>query len=275
VLAVDRGRLPLVRQVTPEAAARLRALVSRRAARVPLQHLTGEAYFRHLTLTVGPGVFVPRPETESVVGWAIDMLAVTTRPAGPGPAGPAGPLCVDLCAGSGAIALALADEVPGARVHAVEADPAALVWLRRNVAATGLPVAVHAADVTGAPAPADGWADIPVLDALAPWAGAVDAVVSNPPYLPDSDRGNVSPEVGEHDPPWALWGGGGDGLAEPRAVVAAAAALLRPGGLFAMEHADDHGAPARALLTETGDWSDVATHGDLAGRDRFVTARRA
>jgi release factor glutamine methyltransferase len=304
-LGVARGWLPLMREIPPAAAERLRGLVARRAERVPLQHLTGEAYFRHLTLAVGPGVFVPRPETETVVGWAVDELSRgapgpkhvpvdTVTDHGPG----RGPVCVDLCAGSGAIALALAGEVPGAEVHAVEADPAALEWLRRNIASTGLPVEAHAADVTGggaalAAAPGEpaaavpGWAGVPVLTALASLLGRVDAVVSNPPYLPDEDRSAVTPEVGAHDPPWALWGGGGDGLAGPRAVAAAAAALLRPGGLFAMEHADGQGPAVRDLLSGVapgppggrqdaggGLWCDIATHRDLAGRDRFVTARR-
>jgi len=323
VLAVPRGRLPLVREVPAEALDRFWDLVGRRADRAPLQHLTGEAHFRHLTLAVGPGVFVPRPETESVVGWAVDTLAAEASSSA-GRRGPlAGPVCVDLCAGSGAIALALADEVPGAEVHAVEADSAALGYLRRNVATTGLPVRVHTADVLGIPPtgtaldpgepgtspsarpdPAPGqaaegsedrvmphggaeprsatarydaavaWAQVPVLVALAGLVGRVDAVVSNPPYLPDADRVVVEPEVGRHDPPWALWGGGGDGLAGPRAVAVAAAVLLRPGGLFAMEHADGQGAAVRALLAAAGGWSEIATRRDLAGRDRFVTARR-
>lgn len=327
MLGVPRGQLPLVGSVAGGPLGRFRELVARRADRVPLQHLTGAAYFRHLTLAVGPGVFVPRPETEAVVGWVIETLAAAraTPEAAAGPAG--GPVCVDLCAGSGAIALALADEVRGAEVHAVEADPAALDYLRRNVAATGLPVQVHAADALGFPPigagpgpgppllddpelalpPAEGggggpvlprgdgeprsvtsgydatavaatmgcgWASTPVLAALAGLCGRVDVVVSNPPYLPDTDRALVEPEVGDHDPPWALWGGGGDGLAGPRAVSLVAAALLRPGGLFAMEHADGQGDATRALLAEAGGWGEIATRHDLAGRDRFVTARR-
>jgi release factor glutamine methyltransferase len=284
VLGVPRGRLPLVRELTPDAAERLRALVARRAGRVPLQHLTGEAYFRHLTLAVGPGVFVPRPETELVAGWVIDELrARSGAGSAAGPAGGRGPrpVCVDLCAGSGTIALALADELPGAEVHAVEADPAALRWLRRNVAATGLPVEVHAADVaagSGVPVPDGpppaGWARVPVLAALGPLVGRVDAVVANPPYLPDADRAVVAPEVGDHDPPWALWGGGRDGLAVPRAVAAVAADLLRPGGLFAMEHADGQGRASRDLLASAGGWHEIATRRDLSERDRYVTARR-
>nr|WP_243407596.1 HemK/PrmC family methyltransferase [Frankia canadensis] len=297
VLGVGRARLLLVDAMPAPAAERFAALVRRRAAREPLQHLTGVVGFRYLDLAVGPGVFVPRPETESVVGWAIDALR--RAPAGPGGRAAAradGPTCVDLCSGSGAIALALATEVPGARVHAVEVDPAALRWLRRNVAATldgppvgsalgrhggsaagppggsageacagyaGGSVEVHEADVTGQPPPS-----------LARLAGVVDLVVSNPPYLPDADRNAVEPEVGEHDPARALWGGA-DGLDVVRAVVALAARLLRPGGLLVVEHADGHGGTAPALLRADGRWVDVADHTDLAGRDRFVTGRLA
>jgi release factor glutamine methyltransferase len=256
VLAVPRSRLASITDLPPPAAERLAALVRRRAAREPLQHLTGVAGFRYLDLAVGPGVFVPRPETESVVGWAIDCLRRQPERGGDGP------VCVDLCAGSGAIALSLADEVPGARVHAVEVDPAALGWLRRNVTVSGRVVEVHEADVSAEPSAS-----------LVRLAGAVDLVVSNPPYLPDADRDAVEPEVGEHDPARALWGGA-DGLDVVRAVVALAARLLRPGGLLVVEHADGHGLAAPALLRADGRWTDVADHTDLAGRDRFVTGRR-
>ncbi|MCM3921103.1 peptide chain release factor N(5)-glutamine methyltransferase [Frankia sp. AiPs1] len=278
-LGVPRARLVLIDELTPSAAERLDELVGRRARREPLQHLTGVAGFRYLDLAVGPGVFIPRPETESVVGWALAALPALTAsfassassaPAdlstpfasSTAPAVPGGPVCVDLCAGSGAIALSLAAEVPGARVHAVEVDPAALGWLRRNVAASGHPVTVHEADVTAAP-----------TASLARLAGSVDLVVSNPPYLPDADRGEVEPEVGEHDPPRALWGGA-DGLEVVRAVVAMAALLLRPGGLLVVEHADGHGGAAPGLLRADGRWAEVADHPDLAGRDRFVSGRR-
>jgi release factor glutamine methyltransferase len=263
-LGISRARLVLVDELPPPAAERLDELVGQRARRAPLQHLTGVAGFRYLDLAVGPGVFIPRPETESVVGWA--LAALTTPPASSAlsaaPAALGGPVCVDLCAGSGAIALSLAAEVPGAQVHAVEVDPAALGWLRRNVAASGHPVTVHEADVTAAP-----------TASLARLAGSVDLVVSNPPYLPDADRGEVEPEVGEHDPPRALWGGA-DGLDVVRAVVAMAALLLRPGGLLVVEHADGHGAAAPGLLRADGRWAEVADHPDLAGRDRFVSGRR-
>jgi release factor glutamine methyltransferase len=275
VLAVPRGRLALVGTIPAATARRLAELVDARAARVPLQHLTGLAGFRYRTLQVGPGVFIPRPETESVVGWAVDEVRRRRWPAGP--------VCVDLCSGCGAIALALADELPGARVHAVEADPGALGWLRRNVAAAGLPVTVHEADVGVTPEAGawsaerssgqpTGWASGPVLDVLADLVGRVDLVISNPPYLPDGDRGWVEPEVGVHDPPWALWAGP-DGLAGLRAVLAAARELVRPGGLLAVEHADGHGRAARDLIVADGGWDDVVDRPDLAGRDRFVTAR--
>ncbi|MCL9793552.1 peptide chain release factor N(5)-glutamine methyltransferase [Frankia sp. AgKG'84/4] len=262
-LDVPRSRLVLVTEVAGPAAERFAELVRRRADRVPLQHLTGVAGFRYLDLAVGPGVFVPRPETESVAGWAIDWLRGRAQDDGRGVAGDAGPVCVDLCAGSGAIALSLAGEVPGARVHAVEVDAAALVWLRRNVTASGRAVEVHEADVCTEP-PAS----------LTRLAGAVDLVVSNPPYLPDADRAAVQPEVGEYDPALALWGGP-DGLDVVRAVVALAARLLRPGGRLVVEHADGHGAAAVALARADGRWRDIRDHPDLAGRDRFVTARRA
>jgi release factor glutamine methyltransferase len=175
--------------------------------------------------------------------------------------------CVDLCAGSAAIALALAGEVPSARVEALELDPAALSWARRNVAAAppeiGRRVGLHEADVR---------AGVPV--ALGPLLGQVDLVVANPPYLPAAGRPELAPEVAEHDPPLALWGGP-DGLAGLVAVAALAADLLRPGGALVVEHDDSHGESAPAVLRRAGVWSDVEDHRDLAGRDRFVTALRA
>ncbi|OHV46955.1 protein-(glutamine-N5) methyltransferase, release factor-specific [Parafrankia soli] len=271
VLGVSRGRLVLVTRVEPAAAGELRALVERRASRVPLQHLTGLAGFRHLDIAVGPGVFIPRPETEWVAEWAIAALR------SPDAVVAGRPICVDLCAGSGAIALSVADEVPNAEVHAAELEPAALGWLRRNVERTGLPVRVHQADVGIPRSPTDAGRPVaPVGTVLTDLAGRVDVVISNPPYLPDHERPRVEPEVGRHDPPAALWGGP-DGLDGPRAVVAAAGGLLRPGGLLVMEHADGHGQTVPALLAGegwwAGSWSEIVDHPDLAGRDRFVTAR--
>jgi release factor glutamine methyltransferase len=255
VLAVPRSRLALAGALTGAQRARYADLIDQRASRVPLQHLTGVAGFRRLELSVGPGVFVPRPETEVLAGWAIAALqaALSAVP---------DPLVVDLCAGSGAVALALAQEVPGARVHAVEVDPQALAWAQRNVAARmaagDRPVTLHRGDVSDP-------------DLLAELAGAVDLVTANPPYIPVG--ATVEPEVAEHDPPAALWGGP-DGLDTMRAVERTAARLLRPAGLVAVEHADLQGAAVPALFTRTGRWVGVADHADLAGRPRFTTARR-
>jgi release factor glutamine methyltransferase len=220
--------------------------VERRAAREPLQHITGRAYFRHLTLAVGPGVFVPRPETELVAEAAVDAAR-----------GAVGvPTVVDLGTGSGAIALAVADEVPAARVYAVEADPQAHAWAARNCA--GTPVELRLGDM------AEAFVD---LD------GTVDVVVSNPPYIP---TGAVvrDPEVAAHDPGVALWSGP-EGLDAMRVVERVAARLLHPGGLVVAEHADLQGGSAPAVFAATGRWTDVTDHRDLAGRDRYVTAVRA
>jgi len=244
VLGVSRSRLFLLDRLPAAAADRYAALVEQRAARVPLQHLTGVAGFRRLELAVGPGVFVPRPETEVLVDWALAQL----RP---------GALVVDLCAGSGAVALAVADEAPGVTVHALELEEHALAWARRNVEATGLPVTLHRGDV----------ADPAVLADL---AGTVDLVTANPPYIPVG--AGVEREVAEHDPPAALWGGQ-DGLATVRAVERAAYRLLRPGGQVAVEHADLQGESVPAVFARAG-WVDLADHPDLAGRPRFSTARR-
>ncbi|MGZ4640405.1 MAG: peptide chain release factor N(5)-glutamine methyltransferase [Actinomycetes bacterium] len=221
---------------------RFEQYVERRAAREPLQHITGRAYFRHLTLAVGPGVFVPRPETELVAEAAIDAARQLDAP-----------VVVDLCAGSGAIALAVADEVPAARVHAVEADPAAHAWAARNCA--GCRVELRQGDMADA---------FPELD------GLVDVLVSNPPYIPLGARIR-DPEVAAHDPALALWSGE-DGLDAVRVVEQVAARLLRPGGLVVVEHADLQGESAPAVFAATGRWTDVQDHRDLAGRDRYVTA---
>jgi release factor glutamine methyltransferase len=229
------------------------ALVERRRARVPLQHLVGSAPFRYLELAVRPGVFVPRPETELVAQEAVDEAR---RVAAAGRA----PLVVDLCCGTGAIALAVATEVPDARVAAVDLSDDAVALTRENVAATGASLRLEQGDATDPGVLAD-------LD------GTVDVVVSNPPYVPP-DAVPVDPEVRDHDPALALYGGGTDGLEVPRGVVARAAALLRPGGLLVMEHADVQGVAVREAVLATGAFSGVRTLPDLTGRDRMVLARR-
>lgn len=221
--------------------------VARREAREPLQHITGRAFFRYLELQVGPGVFVPRPETESVVGWAIDAVRAMDV---------AEPLIVDLCTGSGAIALALAQEVPRSRVHAVELDEAALEWARRN--AEGSRVVLHHGDARTA---------LPEL------TGQADLVISNPPYIPLTEWEYVAPEARDYDPQLALFSGE-DGLDVIRGLERAAHRLLRPGGMVVVEHADTQGGQVPWIFTEDRGWADAADHPDLNNRPRFATARR-
>src|SRR6266446_5849815 len=225
--------------------------VARRAAREPMQHITGAAYFRYVELEVGPGVFVPRPETEVMTGWAIGKLRDMDV---------AEPVVADLGTGSGAIALAIGQEVPRARVHAVEADPLARAWAERNVSKyvesvpyTAGRVMLHGGDFA---------------DALGDLDGTVDLVVSNPPYIPVGAY--VEPEVSEYDPPAALWSGT-DGLNAIRAVERTARRLLRPGGLIAVEHGAPQGAAVYWVFPEEQGWRDTRNNKDLAGRDRFVT----
>ena len=246
VLGTERSRLPLLDGVPPEAVERYVVLVTRRARREPLQHLTGEAWFRHVRLAVGPGVFTPRPETELLAGWAVEAAGQRNAP-----------VVVDLCTGSGAIAAAVADEVPEARVHAVELDESAHRWAERNLSGTG--VDLRLGDFTTA------------FDDL---AGTADVVVCNPPYVPLEAWESVAPEARDHDPHLALFSGA-DGLDAIRALAVRAAVLLRPGGVLGVEHADVQGESVPAVLTGTGRWAEVRDHRDLAGRPRFTTARLA
>jgi len=246
VLGVPRGRLALVTDLTAAQRDRLQALVARRADRVPLQHLTGHAPFRHVELAVGPGVFVPRPETELLVSWGLSAVDETA------------PVVVDLCAGSGAIAVAFADECPHATVYAVEREPAALEWLRRNTA--------DRPRITVIPGDATDPAVLSTLD------GRVDLVLCNPPYVPAAT--GVPPEVARHDPPQAVFAGP-DGLAVIRPLTSRVAGLLKPGtGRFAVEHDETQARAVPGLLQGDGRYGDVADHLDLAGRPRFATARR-
>jgi release factor glutamine methyltransferase len=226
--------------------------VARRASREPLQHITGRAYFRYLELEVGPGVFVPRPETEVMTGWAVDAL---------GEMDVAAPVVADLGTGSGAIALAIAQEVPRAQVHAIEADPLARQWAGRNIAACEQ-AAPH---MTGRVILHDG----DFAAALPELGGAVDLVISNPPYVPVGAW--LPPEVGEYDPATALWGGA-DGLDAIRAVERTARRLLRGGGLVAVEHGAQQGPAVYWVFPEENGWRGTRNHTDLAGRDRFVSA---
>jgi len=236
--------LHLADEIDEDGAADYEQMVARREQREPLQYILGTAPFRYLLLDVGPGVFIPRPETELVAEAAIHFVQ---------PLGAA--TVVDLCSGSGAIAFAVDDETTGTRVLAVENDPGALAWLRRNALETG--VEVVEGDVTD-----------PSL--LAECDGTVDAVVSNPPYVPEGTP--VSPEVGA-DPHAAVFAGP-DGLALIPSVIACAARLLRPGGQFVMEHDSTQGESVPALLAADGRWTMIADRPDLTGRPRFVVAIR-
>jgi len=242
VLGVSRTRLATVDDVSEDAAATFATALDRRAQRVPLQHITGSTPFRHIELAVGPDVFVPRPETELLVDAVLPQL-------------PEKPVLVDLCSGSGALALALADEVARARVVAVEHDPAALGWLRRNASGTSVEVVVG---------------DVRDETLLAELRGAVDAVVCNPPYVPAA--ADVGAEV-RHDPDIAVFAGA-DGLALMPHVIARAAELLKPGGVLAVEHDDSHEQAVPALLAEDGRWAAITDHHDLTGRPRYATATR-
>lgn len=251
-LGVDPGevrRLMVLGRPVPEAYA---GLVAERARRVPLQHLTGRAWFRGLELEVGPGVFVPRPETEVVAGWAVEAARTCVE------TGSGAPVVVDLCAGSGAIALSVKAEVPEARVHAVEVSDLAVAWAQRNRLRLGLEVDIVQGDALTA------------LEHLE----EVDVVVSNPPYIPTTAV-PVDPEVRDHDPHIALFGGSEDGLAIPRLVAARAAGLLRSGGVLVMEHADTQGESLPAALRATGSWAHVEDRLDLTGRPRATVAVRA
>lgn len=227
-------------------AERFAELIDDRVTRVPLQHLTGSAPFRGIELRVGPGVFIPRPETELLVD--LVLAEVADRP---------GLQVVDLCTGSGAIALAIKHEAPSLSVAAVELDPMAHAWAARNAQLLGLEVAI----LQG-----------PAESALPGREGTLDVVVSNPPYIPVG-MVPVDPEVRDHDPEIALYGGSDDGLRIPLAVARRAHALLRPGGLLVMEHADSQGVSLPAALTREG-WTDVMDHRDLTDRPRAVTGRR-
>jgi release factor glutamine methyltransferase len=241
----------LLDRLPPEQDASFAELIRRRATGIPLQHLTGSAAFRHLELLVGPGVFIPRPETELIVELAAAQLSSAAT-------------VVDLAAGSGAIALSVAQEYRPERVIAVERSAAALDWLRRNAAdraaAGDRPISIVHADLAD-----------PEL--LVEQAGTVDVLLSNPPYVPERIRDQLAVEIA-HDPAEAVFAGP-DGLSLMPALLATAARLLRPGGLLVLEHDQSHQQRLAELLSACGNWTNVAGHADLAGRPRFTSADRA
>ncbi len=252
VLGISRGRLMALSAadslpgLTPEQALVYDALIARRAEREPLQHLTGVAGFRYLELQVGPGVFVPRPETELLAGWAIDRCQELDHP-----------VVVDLCTGSGAIAKAIATEAPHAMVYAVELGNSAHAWAAKNLANTE----VHLTHGD-------------MADALLELDGLVDIITCNPPYIPLEAWESVGVEARDHDPELALFSGD-DGLSAMRVLETRASALLKPLGVVGAEHADVQGESAPAIFASSGRWLNVRDHHDLAGRPRFVTAQLA
>ena len=246
---IERGRLAVIDPPDADFFERFAEAVQRRSQRIPLQHITGTAPFGPVDVQVGPGVFIPRPETEAMLEWALaQMLPAQTLPDEP--------VIVDLCTGSGALAIALAASLPHARVIGVDDDPSALAYARRNVDATG--VLLVQGDVT----------DPELLSEL---AGSVDLVVANPPYIPADAE--LEPEVARHDPAHALFGGP-DGMAVIGPIAALAGVWLRTGGLLAVEHDDTTSARTVETICATGFFDEVTPHDDLTGRPRFVTARR-
>ncbi|HEY8702319.1 MAG TPA: peptide chain release factor N(5)-glutamine methyltransferase [Arthrobacter sp.] len=243
LLGVGLGRLRALMLGDAPAPEGYAELVAERARRIPLQHITGAAHFRYLELAVGPGVFIPRPETESVVQLVIDHVKGMARPR-----------IADLGTGSGAIAGSIAHEVPGAEVHAVEFSPFAHAWAAKNLA----PLGVHL--VLG-----------DLRNAFPELNGTFDVVVSNPPYIPAEAVPN-EPEVALHDPPEALYGGGADGMELPTAAAASAARLLAPGGYFVMEHAEVQAQWIAAMMRRAGVWTGISIHLDLNGKERATSA---
>ena len=250
VMGVPRGRLALLEASDLEQSReQFESAIARRASREPLQHVVGTAPFRYLELAVGPGVLIPRPETELLVDAALAWLA-RERPAGAA-------TIVDLGTGSGALALALAQEAQAAKVWAVELEAEALAFAARNIAETGLPVELVAGDMS---------------DALSELDGHVDLVVSNPPYLPLGLLPGLEPEVRDHDPMAALFPGE-DALAAVRVVEHTSRRLLRRGGFAVVEHGSDQGLSAAACFGSG--WTAVTDHLDLNGRPRYLMAVRA
>lgn len=217
-------------------------LLDRRCANEPLQYLTGVAYFRHLEIKVGPGVLVPRPESELLVESVLTHIEKLSGAIS----------VVDLGAGSGALALAIATEAPTTHVIAVEKSAEAIYWLKENVSFIDEKVRILESDVSTA------------LDGV-----KCDVVIANPPYIPDGQE--LPADVRNHEPAIALFGGA-DGMKVPRIFIAASARLLKPGGFLAIEHHEEQGDEIAAVLNT--DFEDILLHQDLTGRPRFTTAVR-
>lgn len=243
VLGVEPADLIRIDTVSPDQRREIDALAKRRAAGEPLQHITGKAYFRYETLEVGPGVFIPRPETEEMVGWALTQLAA--RPANQR-------RVVELCAGSGAISASLAREIGGVELHAVELSSEAYEYLSRNLEGTGVNLLLG-----------------DMADAFIELDGTVDLVIANPPYIPTSHRVLLPSDVVDHDPEMALFSGP-DGLDAVRVVASVAARLLTRGGVVATEHDDSHADAVVEVFRREG-FENVTSRLDLTGRPRFVT----
>jgi release factor glutamine methyltransferase len=241
----ERGRLPLIDSPDDTFFDRYHAAIAARSRRVPLQHITGTAAFGPLTLFVGPGVFIPRPETEVMLEWATAQRL------------PGAPVIVDVCTGSGALAIALAQHWPAARVLGIDDSDAALEYARKNSA--GTQVELMLADATDP-------------DLLSELDGHVDLLVVNPPYVPEAAE--LEPEVSQYDPPHAVFGGA-DGMTVINAIVRLAGRWLRLGGVFAVEHDDATSSQTSELVRSTGLFDEIIAHNDLTGRARFVTARRS
>jgi release factor glutamine methyltransferase len=241
----ERGRLPLIDSPDDTFFDRYHAAIAARSRRVPLQHITGTAAFGPLRLIVGPGVFIPRPETEAILEWATAQRL------------PEAPIIVDLCTGSGALAIALAQHWPDGRVLGIDDSDAALEYARKNSAGTKVEL-LHA--------------DVTKPGLLSDLDGRVDLVVANPPYVPDGAP--VEPEVSHYDPSHAVFGGA-DGMTVINAIVRLASRWLRPGGFFAVEHDDTTSSVTCELISGTELFDDVVAQTDLTGRPRFVTARRS
>lgn len=253
LLAYVMGRRPgsLFTAPAPDPAqsAAYACALSRRANGTPLQHITGAAWFRTIRVAVGPGVFLPRPESEVLTGWAIDRLRTLVAVGRE-------PIVVELCAGSGAISLAIAAEAPGCVQFAVELSDEAYAWAARNLAGTGIELSQG-----------------DMADALGELDGTVDLVVCNPPYVPLEAFLGVTEEVRRHEPALALFSGA-DGLDAMRVLARTGARLLRPGGWLGAEHAEVQAESAPAIFVDQGDWVRVHDHEDLNRRPRFVTAER-